>query len=385
MGGSNIIKIGLDRLIENPQLLSGKRIGLITNPTGINYELKSTVDIIHELADVQLVALYSVEHGLRGEGQAGENIETYYDKKTNLPVYSLYGKNMRPTKEMVKDIDLFLYDIQDVGVRFYTYISTMAYTMEAAKEFDLGYVVLDRPNPITGKVEGNILKEGFTSFVGAYPIATRYGLTSGELAHFLNNHFKINCNLTVFELENWKRTDWYDETGLPWVAPSPNLPTLNSSILYPGTCLLEGTNISEGRGTTLPFEVFGAPWMDSEVILDALEKLNFKGVKFRRHYFKPVFSKYAGDLVDGIQIHITNREELEAWNLGIHIINTVSTLYPNEFEWKEMEGKFVIDLLVGTDDFRQKLPTENIQEILLECRKDAQQFQALIKKHYLYS
>jgi uncharacterized protein YbbC (DUF1343 family) len=380
-----LIKIGLEKLIENSGDLQGKRIGLITNPTGINRSFKSTIDVIADLDNVHLTALYSVEHGVRGDGQAGEKIETYIDPKTNVPVYSLYGETERPTYEMLKDIDILVYDIQDVGVRFYTYISTLAYTMEAAKQYDIAYIVLDRPNPITGKVEGSVLQEGFSSFVGVYPVAARYGLTVGELAQYYNGHFKIGCRLQVFQMQGWTRDTWFDQTGLPWVAPSPNLPTIESVILYPGTCFLEGTNISEGRGTTKPFELFGAPWMDGEVIAEALNSQSISGVAFRPTYFKPTFSKHAGELVNGVQIHITNRNKLASVELGIRIIQTIQQHYPDQFEWRTDGNKFTIDRLDGSERLRKAIDGGNIADGLLSWKDEADKFRESTIPYLLYS
>jgi uncharacterized protein YbbC (DUF1343 family) len=379
------LKLGIEKLIENPKVIQGKRVGLLTNPTGINQQFQSTVDLIKQIEGVQLTALYSLEHGFRGDKQAGEKVETYIDDKTNVPVYSLYGQTERPTAETVQEIDAFIYDIQDVGVRFYTYISSLAYAMEAAKEHNKEIVVLDRPNPITGMVEGPVLQKEYTSFVGAYPIVTRYGLTPGELAHYYNDHFGIGCQLTVVKMEGWNPNIWYDQTHLPWVAPSPNLPTIESVILYPGTCLLEGTNLSEGRGTTKPFEIFGAAWMDGETVARELNAKSIDGVVFRATYFTPVFSKFASQLVSGVQLHITNRDVLRSVELGITIISTIKELYPEHFEWIiDDNNKYVIDRLHGSDSLRLALENGTLDEQLAVWKKEADDFRESINPYKLY-
>jgi uncharacterized protein YbbC (DUF1343 family) len=379
------MKIGLEKLLVDPKIIQGKKIGLITNPTGISQAFQSTIDLINQLDNVNLTALYSLEHGLRGEGQAGEKIETYIDPKTNVPVYSLYGEIEKPTTEMVSNIDTFVYDIQDVGVRFYTFISTLAYTMQTAKEHDIEFIVLDRPNPITGKVEGPILQKDFSSFVGVYPLVNRYGLTAGELAQYYNEQFGIGCNLKVVKMEGWSRDMWYDQTNLPMVAPSPNLPTLDSITLYPGTCLLEGTNISEGRGTTKPFELFGASWMDGEIVAKELNTQSIKGVAFRPTFFKPTFSKYSNDLAGGVQIHITNRDILASVELGINIVNTVKKLYPDQFEWIMDGEKFIIDRLHGSDSLRLAMEKGSLNEAHLKWEQEADNFRESTKPFKLYS
>ncbi|MCK9166721.1 MAG: DUF1343 domain-containing protein, partial [Acholeplasmataceae bacterium] len=285
-----MIKLGIENIDNYLSLFKNKRVALVTNHTGVNQEFKTTIEILKE--KVNLVALFAPEHGVRGDLQDGLKLDNYFDETTQLPVYSLYGKTRKPTKEMLKDIDLIAFDIQDVGARFYTYIYTMAFTMMAAAEEKLDYIVFDRPNPLGGEeIEGNILNLNYRSFVGYYPLLERYGLTIGELALLFNKEYQINANLTVIPLVGYKRKMNYFDTKLAWVLPSPNLPTIESSFVYLATCYLEGTNVSEGRGTTKPFSLFGAPWLDNLKLIETLKSFKFKGVKYREAYFTPTFSK----------------------------------------------------------------------------------------------
>ncbi|MDZ7547970.1 exo-beta-N-acetylmuramidase NamZ family protein, partial [Clostridium perfringens] len=259
---------------------------------GIDSNFKSSIDVLYE--NTNLTTLFAAEHGIRGYAQAGDSVGSEVDNITGLPVHSLYGSTKKPTPEMLENVDILAYDMQDVGARFYTYINTLAYAMEACAENDKTFVVFDRPNPIGGEVQGNLLNTNFSSFVGMYPIVQRYGMTVGEYSKFINEEFNINCKLEVVEMEGWTRDMYYDETGLnTWVMPSPNMPTLTTSIVYTGTCVFEGTNVSEGRGTTRPFELIGAPWIDPMDLSNELNSLGLPGVKFRAASFTPTFSKYS--------------------------------------------------------------------------------------------
>jgi uncharacterized protein YbbC (DUF1343 family) len=278
-------------LNDRMDLLKGKRVGLITNPTGVDRSLKSIVDTFYHNKNIHLTALFGPEHGVRGSEDAGAYVPFYIDKKTHIPVYSLYGETKKPTPEMLKNVDVLVFDIQDVGTRFYTYIYTMAYAMQAAKENHIPFIVLDRPNPLGGtKVEGPVLDPKYSSFVGMYPIALRHGMTVGELAKYFNNEFNIGADLTVVKMKGWKRNEYYDETPLQWVMPSPNMPTLDTALVYPGAALFEGTNVSEGRGTTRPFELIGAPYIDGDVLAQKLNELKLPGVVFRSANFTPTTS-----------------------------------------------------------------------------------------------
>lgn len=342
-----IVKLGIDNVDDYLDLFNGKRVGLITNPTGINSKYESTIDILN--AKVNLTALFAPEHGIRGDKQAGVYESSYTDERTGLTVYSLYGSTNKPTKAMMDKIDIMCIDLQDAGARFYTYIYTMAYAMEACAEYNKEFVVFDRPNPASGaKFEGNILDLKYKSFIGNYPIIQRHGMTIGELAKLFNTEYGIGCDLKVVEMTGWKREMYYDETNLPWVIPSPNFPSQNTALVYPGTCVFEGTNMSEGRGTTIPFEVVGAPWINAQVYADELNKLGLKGVTFRPAYFTPTFSKNANTLCAGVQVHVTNRDEFEAVKTGWAMLEIVRNLYPNNFQiLNKNTDRNTLDLITG--------------------------------------
>lgn len=381
---NNAVKCGIDIIDEYWSIFEGKRIGLITGPSGVNKKLKSAVEILNERYNLK--ALYSPEHGIRGNLQAGEKVEEYIDERTGIKVYSLYGENKKPTPNMLKDIDVLVIDIQDVGSRYYTYIYTMAYAMEACKENDKIFVVLDRPNPIGGvKVEGNILDTRFKSFVGMYPIPQRYGLTIGELAMFINEEFNINCELYVVKMEGWRREMYYDETGLIWINPSPNIPCLDAAILYNGTCLFEGTNVSVGRGTTKPFEIVGAPWLDPYDLAERMNRKELPGVIFRPVYFTPSFSMYANVLCKGVQIHITDKKLINSVEIGIRLLYEIIDMSGDNFKWlppsKEGAG-YHIDHLAGTDDLRLKrYPAD---ELLEKWNNESKNFEKIKRKYHLY-
>ncbi len=354
------VTTGLDLLRqEGHPWLAGRRVGLVTNPTGVTWDLQSSVDVLHRREDCQLVALYGPEHGLRGDAQAGVHVESATDPRTGLPVYSLYGPTRKPTAQMLAGVDLLVVDLQDGGARFYTYLYTMAYAMQAAAENGLPILVLDRPTPLGGEiVEGPLLDPAYASFVGLYPIPIRPGMTAGELAQLFNQEYGIGAELEVVRCRGWDRSLWFDQTGLFWVMPSPNLPTLDSLTLYPGTCLIEGTNLSEGRGTTRPFELIGAPWVNPYDLADTLEQLGLAGVRFRPTYFTPTFSKHEGQVCGGIQLHITDRCSLRPVTVAAHLIQTLKRLYPQEFDWRppwEPDGVFPIDRLSGSDRLRKQI------------------------------
>ncbi|WP_077328116.1 exo-beta-N-acetylmuramidase NamZ family protein [Virgibacillus siamensis] len=352
-------KLGVEVLLKDKMdLLEGKRVGLITNPTGVDKELNSVVDVLYNHPDVNLTTLYGPEHGVRGSAQAGEYVEYYIDEHTGLPVYSLYGETRKPTPEMLENVDVLLFDIQDVGTRFYTYIYTMALAMEAAEENDIQFIVLDRPNPLSGtKVQGPVLDPDYSSFVGKYPIPLRHGMTVGELAKLFNNEYGIGADLTVVEMQGWKRNMYYDETPLEFVMPSPNMPTTDTAMVYPGAALIEGTNVSEGRGTTRPFELIGAPFIDSTELASTLNDLNLPGVRFRAASFTPQFSKHSGTLSHGIQIHVTHKPSFNPVTTGLHIVKTIHDLYPEDFEFRaeNSQGISFFDYLVGNGWIREAI------------------------------
>ena len=379
------VNCGVDRIKEDSSILKGLRLGLITNYTGVDRELKSTIDILNEVGE--LTCMFSPEHGVRGDFQAGAQVPDYVDEKTGVKVYSLYGDKKKPTKDMLRNVDPLVFDIQDVGARFYTYLYTMSYSMEAAKEFGKKFIVLDRPNPLGGmKVEGAILDTAFSSFVGMYPIPTRYGLTIGEIARLFNSEFDIGCDLEVIELEGWKRDMYFDDTDLNFIAPSPNIPTIDTALVYIGTCLFEGTNVSEGRGTTQPFQTIGAPWIDGEKLAQDLNAMNLKGVKFRPHYLTPTFSKHEGELCKGIQIHVRDRETIEPFKVGVAIVHNLASNY-EEFEFLppyREGGRQFFDLLAGTDKLRESIISGNVDEFFESIDKDLEEFQKVREKYIIY-
>lgn len=375
---------GLDVLLsEQRSLVEGKRIGLITNHCGVNRSMQHAVDLLSKLPATKLTALFAPEHGIRGAIQAGGSVVNVTDPRTGIPVYSLYGQTTRPTPEMLKDVDVLIYDIQDAGVRFYTYITTLGECMEAAADKGIPFIVLDRPNPIADiMLEGPILDlDRFKSFVGAYRIPIRYGWTIGELAGFIKDGFKKNLDLTVVKMKNYRRSLWYDQTGLQWIAPSPNIPSPATAIVYPGMCLIEGTNVSEGRGTTQPFEMIGAPWLDGHKLAEALAALQLKGVLFRPVYFTPTFSKHQGQLCHGIQVHVTDRQQFQPVRTVLHILSLIKKNHPTEFQWRERQ----MDQLSGSDDVRRSIDQgKPVEDILASWEPELKKFNEMRKRYFLY-
>lgn len=357
---------GIDRPDRIAAVLSGARVGLITNPTGIDRRFRATIDRLAEVCT--LCCLFSPEHGVRGEKQAGDHVECYTDDSTGLPVYSLYGDSPHISEEILSGLDVIVFDIQDVGARFYTYLYTLSYAMADCAAANKRLVVLDRINPIGRKIEGTVLDPAFRSFVGRFPIATRYGLTIGEYARYINDTEHIGCDLTVVSAEGWNGC-YYDETDLAWVMPSPNLPTIDSCLCYIGTCLAEGTNLSEGRGTTKPFELIGAPWLSAKRIADELNERNLPGVRLRSCYFTPTFSKHAGELCRGVALHITDRDAFRPFETAIRLFDLIRKTHP-DFSFlppvKAHNPPF-IDLLLGTDAFRSE--SFDADRFLSECAR----------------
>jgi len=346
---------GIEVLLKNrKKLIRGARVGAVVHPASVLPDLKHTADALFDADGFNLVALFGAQHGARGDKQ--DNMiesEFYTDPRTGLPVHSLYGKTRHPTEEMLHDIDVLVVDLQDVGTRVYTFIHTMAHCMEACAQHKTKMIVLDRPNPIGGLlVEGNLLEMEYRSFVGLYPMPMRHGMTIGELALFLNSEYRIGCDLSVAPMEGWRRSMWFDQTGLPWILPSPNMPTLDSAAVYPGMVLVEGTCLSEGRGTTRPFEFVGAPFIPPHNFARHLNSLGLKGVYFRPVCFMPTFQKWAGTLCGGVQIHLLARELFEPYLAGIAVISAAKSLYNQEFQWRrppyEYEyEKMPIEILCG--------------------------------------
>jgi len=403
------VKLGIEVLFEKyPDLVRGKRVGLITNPTGLDSHLDSDVDLFRAQPGVQLVALYGPEHGVRGNAQAGEYVPFYYDEQLKLPVFSLYGQTHKPPPDMMTNIDEYMrsfdtkhegkqvaagmmqsvdvmvFDLQDVGTRVYTYLATMAYAMQAAADADIPFIVLDRPNPINGvAMEGAILEyPQHSSFIGLYPIPLRHGMTAGELARLFNDKFlKKKVKLTVVPMENWTRDEWFNETSLPWVMPSPNLPTPESAAVYPGQVMIEGTNLSEGRGTTRPFEFFGAPWIDGFVLANKLNELHLPGVKFREVWFTPTFSKFAGQQCGGCQLHVIDRNAYQPVATTLSILSVVKELYGSKLEF---HGEY-FDKVMGTSSVREALERgEPVEKIVAGFQPGLSEFAKLRAPYLLY-
>jgi len=402
------VKTGLEVLAKRPDLVRGMNVGLITNPSGVDGNLDPSVEVVRRIPGMKLVALYAPEHGIRGEAQAGEYIPFYFDAKLNLPVFSLYGPSQKPQPGMMKDIDAYmrsfdttgedkkleaamakdidvlLFDVQDIGTRVYTYAATMAYAMQTCAENDIAFIVLDRPNPVNGRVmEGPILEyPAFSSFIGLYPIPLRFGMTIGELARLINERFlDKKAKLTVVPMEGWTRDMEFDETGLPWVAPSPNMPTLETAIVYPGQVLIEGTTVSEGRGTTHPFEFFGAPWIDGYELTARLNALRLPGVKFREQWFTPTFSKFPGEKCGGCQLHITDRNVYRPIRTALHIIAAIRELYP---DWFDFHADY-FDKVLGTASVREALLSgKPVDEIVAGFDRALAEFEVLRKPFLLY-
>ncbi|MEJ5198574.1 MAG: DUF1343 domain-containing protein [Anaerolineae bacterium] len=351
-----MFRTGLDHLLDEDLLpLRGKRIGLITHPAAVTADLTPAVDALWA-AGIELAALFGMEHGLSGAVADGEAVAHARDARTGLPVYSLYGATREPTAAMLADLDALVFDVQDVGARFYTFISTLYYVLRAAGRHGKPVIVLDRPNPIGGAaIEGPLVVPGLESFVGIAPIPVRYGMTIGELARYFNVEFGLGADLTVVPLQGWRRGMWFDETGRPWVPTSPAMPHLSTATVYPGTCLIEGTNLSEGRGTALPFEQIGAPWLDEHALAAALNRLDLPGVRFRPVEFMPSASKHAGELCRGVQVHVLDRRLFRPVATGLHLLVACRRQAVDRFaflpsSWEGQPPHF--DLLIGDPQIR---------------------------------
>ncbi len=388
------VRTGLDVFIASPpQWISGKRLGLLCNPASVDRHFCHARELINDKLPGQLVALYSPQHGFFAEKQ--DNMiesEDLIDPVLEIPVFSLYGQTRIPTKEMFQPIDILIVDLQDAGTRVYTFIYTMSYCLEAAKQFGKKVLVLDRPNPVNGAtVEGNCLSPEFASFVGRYPIPMRHGLTIGELALLFNNAFGIGCDLDVVSMEGWERPMYFQDTGLPWIPPSPNLPTPTSAMVYPGQVLWEGTNMSEGRGTAQPFEIFGAPYIHPENILSYMGGNKVPGATLRSCIFEPTSNKWAGRPCRGFQIHITDPYEFRPYITTLRLLQAVKFHHADQFEWKlppyEYERRRLpIDLIIGDKSIRRRIENfETIEGIETSWRKELDMFIALSRTFNLYT
>ncbi|CAM3860488.1 DUF1343 domain-containing protein [Cohnella lubricantis] len=380
------VRNGIDHIDDYSHLFQGKRIGLITAPTGLTADFVPTIQILHER--FQLAALFSPEHGVRGDIAAGGMVDTYNDPQTGVPVYSLYRKDSkRLSQEMLDAVDLVVYDIQDVGVRYYTFIYTMLYALEDCARTGKEFVVLDRVNPLDGvTVEGNILKDGYRSFVGNYPLAVRYGLTPGEVATMANEQSGWNAKLHVVPVGGWERSMRFPDTGQLWVHPSMGIPRFETALLYPGTCLFEGTNLSEGRGTTFPFEMIGAPYIaDPDRLAEEMNERGLPGVRFRGVYFNPTFSKHQGALCGGVKLHLTDAAAVRPLETGLTLLYTIKERYES-FAFlppiKEGSRPF-IDLLCGDSLYRDE--AVRLPELLERFREESAQFAAMKRQYHIYS
>lgn len=386
------VKTGIEVLKESDfRILQGKRVGLITNPTGVDNNLKSTIDILHEAPGVQLVALYGPEHGVRGDVHAGDKVADFKDPNTGIPVYSLYGATRKPTKEMLEGVNVLVYDIQDIGCRSYTYISTLYLSMQAAAENDIEFVVLDRPNPLGGeKVEGNLVEEGFFSFVSQLKIPYVYGLTCGELAEMINGERMIPepCRLTVVKMKKWRRKMHFDETGLPWVPTSPHIPFAHSAYFYPVSGILgELGYLSIGVGYTLPFEIFAAEWIDANEFARTLNAKQLPGIRFRPLHLKPYYGVGQGKNLQGVQVYLTDFRKARLSDIQFHVMEVAAELYPEHkvFDHAPKNRFEMFDKVCGSDFIRLRFSENHrFEDIRPYWTKDEEPFRKLSRKYYLY-
>jgi uncharacterized protein YbbC (DUF1343 family) len=387
------VRIGIDVLVrERRSLLEGERVACVVHPASVFPDLSHTADVFHAEKSFELVSLFGPQHGARGEKQDNMIESDFYrDPDTGLPVHSLYSETRKPTPEMLENVDVLVYDLQDVGTRVYTFIYTMAYCMEMCARMGRRMIVADRPNPINGRqVEGNLLDPAYASFVGLYPIPMRHGMTVGELALLFNAEFDLGCDLTVIPMQGWRRAAWFDSTRLPWVLPSPNMPTLDTAVVYPGMVLAEGTMLSEGRGTTRPFELIGAPYIRSRDYAEQLNRLDLPGVVFRPAYFQPTFQKCADEMCGGAQLHVTDREAFEPYLTGIMTIATARQMYPKQFEWRQPPYEYEyekkpIELLCGGTKLPEMMESGASPEVFRQSWKaDVDSFIERRKAYLLY-
>lgn len=385
--------LGLERLVSEPLAhLRGARVGLICNQASVDHELRHAADLLHAHREIDLTTLFGPQHGIRGDVQ-DNMVETAHasDNATGLPVYSLYSETREPTEQMLENVDVMVFDLQDVGCRIYTFIYTMANCMRAAKKYGKKMVVCDRPNPVTGLgVAGTVLDPAYASFVGQYPLATRHGMTVCELARMFNEHFGIGCELEALLMEGWSRDQWIDETDAPWVMPSPNMPTPQSATVFPGTVHVEGTQMSEGRGTTRPFELVGAPYIEPEEYAKRLNGLEFPGVYYRATVFQPTFQKHAGRSCGGVQIHVTERESFEPVLAGVATIKIAYDLYTEHFRWKEPPYEYVydknpFDVIAGTKTLREAIERgDTLESMATSWQTDLAEFNRVRENYLLY-
>jgi uncharacterized protein YbbC (DUF1343 family) len=391
--GTSRTTLGLEKLSDEwLGRLRGARIGLICNQSSVDHDLRHAAELLRERKEVKLTAMFGPQHGIGGDVQ-DNMVESPHmtDRETGLPIYSLYSDTREPDERMLKDIDAFVFDMQDVGCRIYTFVYTLANCMRAARQYGKKVVVCDRPNPINGvQVAGVVLDPEYKSFVGQFPIATRHGMTVCELAKMFNEHFGIGCDLELVLMDGWEREQWLDDTDSPWVMPSPNIPTLDSTIMFPGTVHVEGTQLSEGRGTTRPFELVGAPYIDAAEYARRLQGLGLPGVYFRSAYFQPTFQKHARVTCGGVQLHVTDREQFEPVISGVATVKVAHDMYPEQFRWKEPPYEYEFeknpfDVIAGTNRLREQIGAgDSIETIRNSWRESLEEFLRLRENFLLY-
>ncbi len=385
------VRSGLERLLERPSAVRGLRVGLIANPSSVTADLEHAALALRARRGVRLVALFGPEHGIWANAQDLVEVADGYDERTRLPVRSLYGATRRPTAAMLADVDALVFDLQDVGSRYYTFIYTMLYALEACARFGRRLVVLDRPNPLGGQaIEGNLVDPAYLSFVGQHPLPVRHGMTVGELALLFKAELRLAVDLVVVPMSGWRRPMHFEDTRLPWVQPSPNMPTVDTAFVYPGGCLVEGTNLSEGRGTTRPFELVGAPWLDPWRLAADLERESVAGARFRPAFFTPTFQKHAGTVCGGVQVHVTDRDRFPAHAAYLLLLHHARRQAPDLFAWRQPPYEYEtvkppIDVLCGTDRVRRTLDRGRSPRALARTwQRDEAAFRRRRRRYLLY-
>ena len=393
-----MVETGLHRVLSGQSaVLQGKRLGLLVNPTSVDHRLSHIVDLLRARRDLHVACLFGPEHGVRGDAQDMVGVDEARDSVTGLPMYSLYGRSeesLHPRAEMLEGLDAVVYDIQDIGSRYYTYVWTLLHMMQACAPRGIEVIVLDRPNPIGGvEVEGGAIREGYRSFVGRAPLPNRHGMTAGEVARLVNDREQVGCRLEVVTVNGWRREQYFDETGLPWVNPSPNMPQLDTALVYPGMCLIEGTELSEGRGTTRPFELVGAPFVsyaEAHQLAALLHQEDLPGVRFRPVVFTPTFQKHGGRRCGGVHLHVVDRRTFRPYLTGVAVLRAFRQLFPTKFRWRTREYEFVrdkpsIDLLAGGPELREGIDAgQTLDQLAAAWRPAEQAFAAERGKWLLY-
>ena len=384
--------LGIDSIVSNRfKLLKDMNVGLCTNISACDSRLRPTIAIFRQQKKFKLKTIFAPEHGLYGALQDQKKSKDFYDRRRRIRIHSLYGKRLVPDIEIVKKLDSIVIDLQDIGTRYYTFVWSAMLLIKQCAPLKKKIIILDRPNPLNGNtVEGPVLEQDFSSFVGLYPIPVRHGLTIAELCKLINAEYNIGADIDVIMMREWQRRYYYDDTGLPWTTPSPNMPSLKTALVYPGMCLLEGTNVSEGRGTTRPFEVFGAPWIDPFRLTEAIKNGKPPGVNFRPTFFKPTFNKFKNELCGGIQIYIEDIKKFRSVKTGLEIIKIIKTLYPHKFRWRKPpyefeKKKLPFDILIGNSWIREAIDSKiSISLIKKKWQKNLNRFKKIRKRYLLY-